>query len=181
MKAVLEGLLFVVGDEGLTEEQISNILELDKEETKKIIEDLKNDYEKEDRGLKIGYLGNTLKLTTKREHKEYYKKLLEESDNALSDVALEVLAIIAYNAPVTRMQVEDLRGICSVYIIKKLEAKGFIKETGRADTIGKPILYNITDEFLDYFGLKSIDELPNVEEEKEEDSETDLFMARYKE
>jgi segregation and condensation protein B len=181
MKAVLEGLLFVVGDDGLTIDQISNVLEMDQESVKNLILELKSDYEKEDRGLRIDYLGNTLKLTTKREHKEYYKKLLEEGNNSLSEAALEVLAIIAYNEPITRMQVEDIRGISSVNIIKKLEAKGFIKEVGRADTIGKPILYKTTDEFLDYFGLKSIEDLPKIEDVKEDMSETDLFMSRYKE
>lgn len=181
MKAILEGLLFVVGDEGLTIEQISNVLEIEEDMVKNLILELKNDYESIERGIRIDYLGNTLKLTTKREHKEYYTKLLEESDNNLSISALEVLAIISYNQPITRMQVEELRGISSVHIIKKLQAKGFIKEVGRADTIGKPILYKTTNDFLDYFGLKSIDELPKIEELKEDTSETDLFLSRYKE
>ena len=99
MKAILEGLLFVVGDEGITIKDISNILEIDEEIAKQLVLELKNDYLSEDRGLRIDYLGNSLKLTTKKEHKEYYKKLIEESNNTLSQAALETLVIIAYNEP----------------------------------------------------------------------------------
>ncbi len=182
MKAVLEGLLFVVGDDGLTIEQIMEVLSIDHETAKNLILDLKNDYECESRGLRINYLGNTIKLTTKTEHKEYYKKLVEEgSDKLLTPAALETLAIIVYNEPITRMQVEQIRGISSVNIIKKLEAKGFLKEVGRADSVGKPILYKTTDEFLDYFGLSSKEDLPNINEIKiEEKKEEDLFLSRYK-
>ena len=182
MKAVLEGLLFVVGDDGLSVDQISNILDLDEEQTKELILDLKQEYEKEDRGLRIDYLGNTLKLTTKREHKEYYKKLIEEDNRGLSQAALEILAIIAYNEPITRIKVELIRGISSVNIIRKLVAKGFIKEVGREPVIGKPILYKTTDEFLDYFGLSSKDDLPHIDEVKElGNNEEDLFSFRYSE
>jgi segregation and condensation protein B len=182
MKAVLEGLLFVVGDEGLTIEQICDVLEIDIKEAEDLVLELKSDYEKEDRGLRIDYLGNTMKLTTKPEHKEYYRKLIEEGDTkGLSQATLETLAIIAYNEPVTRLKVEEIRGISSVHIIKRLLAKGFIKEVGRADTIGKPILYKTTDEFLDYFGLSSKEDLPKIEETSREEKEEDLFTLRYKE
>lgn len=182
MKAVLEGLLFVVGDEGLTIEQTMEILGINKSETDNLILELKSDYEKEDRGLRIDYLGNTMKLTTKPEHKEYYRKLVEEGDTkVLSQATLETLAIIAYNEPVTRLQIEQTRGISSVHIVKRLVAKGFIKEVGRADTVGKPILYKTTDEFLDYFGLSSKEDLPRIEEKEEEFKEEDLFSLRYKE
>ncbi len=181
MKAILEGLLFVVGDEGLTVEQITNILEINEEETKKLILDLKNDYESKDRGLRIDYLGNTLKLTTKREHKEYYKKLVEEDNRCLSQAALETLAIIAYNEPITRIKVEEIRGINSINIIRKLAAKGFIKEVGRENTIGKAILYKTTDDFLDYFGLSSKEDLPRIKENTDVKEDQDLFMSTYKE
>lgn len=183
MKAILEGLLFVVGDEGLTIEQIINVLEISEEDAKQLVLELKKDYEGIDRGIRIDYLGNTLKLTTKREHKDYYKKLIEEGDNkSLSQASLETLAIIAYNEPVTRLQVEEIRGISSVSIIKKLTAKGFLKEVGRAEVVGKPILYKTTDDFLDYFGLSSKEDLPRIEERKEQDiTEQDLFLSRYRE
>lgn len=181
MKAILEGLLFVVGDEGLTIGQICNVLNIDEEESKKLVLDLKNDYEEQSRGLRIDYLGNTLKLTTKREHKEYYKKLIEEDSRALSQAALETLAIIAYNEPITRIKVEEIRGINSSNIVRKLVAKGFIKEVGRENTIGKAILYKTTDDFLDYFGLSSKDDLPKINEISKQEEDQDLFMSTYKE
>lgn len=181
MKAVLEGLLFVVGDDGLTIEQIANVLDISVEQSKDLILELKNDYLNESRGLRIDYLGNTLKLTTKNEHKEYYKKLLEENESILSEQSLEVLAIVAYNQPITRMEVETIRGINSVTLIKKLQSRGLLKEAGRKNSIGYPILYKTTDDFLDYFGLKSIDELPKIKEDVNTKEEMDLFNSRYKE
>lgn len=181
MKAVLEGLLFVVGDDGITLSEICNVLEIDEDTAKELVLSLKSDYQKEDRGLRIDYLGNSLKLTTKREHKEYYKKLIEESNHTLSQAALETLAIIAYNEPITRIKVDEIRGISSTQMIRKLVAKGFIKEVGRENIPGKPILYKTTDDFLDYFGLSSKDDLPKLEDKEEGNIETDLFLSKYKE
>lgn len=181
MKAVLEGLLFIVGDDGITIDQIASVLSLDIESVKQLILSLKEEYQSEDRGLRIDYLGNSLKLTTKNEHKDYYKKLIEESDNILSEQALEVLAIVAYNQPVTRLEVEIIRGINSVSLLKRLVSKGFIKESGRKDTVGNPILYKTTNEFLDYFGINSIDELPTLEQGELKREELDLFTSKYKE
>ena len=105
MLAVLEGLLYVQGDLGLTIEQVMDILEVDRERAKELIYELKKSYEDENRGLKINFLGNTFKLTTKEEHKEYYQKLIIDSKTQiLSNSALEVLAIIAYNEPITRVE-----------------------------------------------------------------------------
>lgn len=181
MKAILEGILFVVGDDGITIPEICNILEIEEDLAQKLVLELKNDYLDESRGLRIDYLGNSIKLTTKREHKEYYKKLIEECNNTLSQAALETLAIIAYNEPVTRIIVDETRGIASAQMIRKLVAKGFVKEVGRSDAPGRPILYKTTDEFLDYFGLSSKEDLPKIEEEDDNTSETDLFLSRYKE
>lgn len=181
MKAVLEGILFVVGDDGITIDEISNILDISEDESKELILSLKNDYLDESRGLRIDYLGNRLKLTTKIEHKEYYKKLIEETSNTLSQAALETLAIIAYNEPITRIRVDEIRGIMSSQMIRRLVAKGFIKESGRENIPGRPILYKTTDEFLDYFGLSSKEDLPKLEESNEDITETDLFLSKYKE
>lgn len=186
-KAVLEGLLFVVGEEGLTFSQIGDVLEIKEDEAKDLLMDLKKDYEDDSRGLRIDFLGNRFKLTTKFEHKKYYQKLLENPEtNFLSQSALETLAIIAYNEPVTRVQIDALRGVGSVQIIRKLVAKGFIKEVGRSDLPGRPILYETTSEFLDYFGLSTIDDLPNMEEfikdsEATDDLSSDLYTSKYKE
>ena len=186
-KAVLEGLLFVVGEDGLTLDQIKDVLEVSEEVAKSLIMELKKDYEDETRGLRIDFLGNKFKITTKFEHKEYYQKLLENPEtNFLSQAALETLAIIAYNEPVTRVQVDAIRGVDSTSTIRKLVAKGFIKEAGRSDLPGRPILYETTHEFLDYFGLSSIEELPNIDDilqtvEEDNDENKDLYESKYKE
>ena len=186
-KAVLEGLLFVVGEEGLTLEQIEDVLQIEEEEAKKLLYELKHDYEDETRGLRIDFLGNRFKLTTKYEHREYYQKLLENPEtNTLSQAALETLAIIAYNEPITRVQIDAMRGVGSTQIIRKLVAKGFIKEVGRSDLPGRPILYETTSEFLDYFGLSTIKDLPDMDSfidecENDNPDDTDLYTSKYKE
>lgn len=183
MEGILEGLLYVQGDEGLSINQVMSILSLNEAQAKELIYSLKNKYENEDRGLRINYLGNTFKLTTKEEHKAYYEKLLDNpTSGTLSQTALETLAIIAYNEPITRAMIDEMRGVDSIYIIRKLLAKGLIKESGRSELPGRPILYKTTDDFLDYFGLSSKNDLPDIEQiEVEEETETDLFKSNYKE
>lgn len=183
LKAVLEGILFIVGDEGTTIKDIVNILNIDEEEVKKLLLELKNDYEKEDRGLRISYLGNAFKLTTKQEHSEYYEKLVTESKTSnLSNAALEVLAIVAYNEPITRLEIDEIRGVNSSQIVRRLLARGFIKTCGKKDIIGKPNLYKTTNDFLDYFGLSSKDDLPDIiYKDKEKNDNEDLYDTRYKE
>ena len=187
LKAVLEGLLFVVGDDGLDLDEISRVLEISKDDVKELIKELQTDYQSDSRGIRIDFLGDKLKLTTKKEHNMYYQKLLTtEDNNNLSQAALETLAIIAYNQPITRVKVDELRGISNTHIIRKLVAKGLIKESGRSNMPGRPILYETTSEFLDYFGLSSIDNLPDMrdfleEEEKDTEDEVDLYQSKYKE
>lgn len=182
MEGIIEGLLYVQGDLGLTINQIEDILEIPEEEAKRLVLNLKNYYEENNRGLRINYLGNTIKLTTKEEHQKYYQKLLESpSSNNLSESALEVLAIIAYNEPITRGDLEKLRGVDSNYVLRRLLAKGLIKECGKSDLPGRPILYKTTDDFLDYFGLASIKDLPNIELLEEDNSPKDLYTSIYKE
>lgn len=188
-KAVLEGLLFVVGEDGLNIEQIVDILNITEEEAKELILELKEDYNDKNRGIRIDFLGNKIKLTTKKEHREYYQKLIENPEtNSLSQASLETLAIIAYNQPITRIQVDELRGVSSSQMLRKLVAKGFLKESGRSDLPGRPILYETTSEFLDYFGLNSIDDLPNMrdfitpeENEETNENDVDLYHSKYKE
>lgn len=179
LEAVLEGLLFVVGDEGLTFKQIQEILEVNPEQANEIINKLKQRYNDPEFGLDIKILGDRLKMTTKKEHKEYLQKLIDVSESeGLSESALETLAIIAYNQPVTRLDVDEIRGVSSAHMIRKLNYKNLIEEVGRAESAGRPILYATTPLFLDYFGLKSISDLPPIVE-KEEDSEMDLYNSKY--
>ena len=113
----------------------------------------------------------------------YYQKLLEEDTSSLSQASLEILAIIAYNQPITRMKVDELRGIASGSMVRKLVAKGLIKETGRSNLPGRPILYETTSDFLDYFGLSSIDDMRDFlsQSEQKENNDVDLYQVNYKE
>ncbi|HOP65767.1 MAG TPA: SMC-Scp complex subunit ScpB [Bacilli bacterium] len=180
---VLEGLLFAVGDEGLTIKEAEDILGVSEEEVKELLKNLHQMYEEDNRGIRISYLGDAFKLTTKKEHKEYYQKLLtNERNNLLSDAALETLAIIAYNQPITRVEVDNLRGVNTSQMIRKLVAKGLIKENGKSTMPGRPNLYITTSDFLDYFGLSTISDLPEVEHKEDlTTKEMDLFTSTYKE
>ena len=181
--AALEGLLFVVGDDGLSINQMMEILDINHDEAVELINKLKIEYESINRGIRLHFLGNTFKLTTKEEHRNYYQKLLvNEENNTLSNSALETLAIVAYNEPITRVEVDEIRGVQTSQMIRKLVAKGLLKECGRNELPGRPILYKTTSEFLDYFGLSNISELPKITPKSEqENSEVDLYQAKYEE
>ena len=181
-QGILEGLLFVVGDDGLTLKQISELLDEDIDTCKEILLSLKQSYEAENRGIRISYLGDAFKLTTKKEHKDYYQKLIvNPNTNTLSQAALETLAIIAYNQPITRIEIDELRGVNNTWLLRKLVAKGLIKEVGKSTMPGRPNLYGTTSGFLDYFGLSTIKDLPKIEPKKEERITGDLFNSIYKE
>ena len=158
---ILEGILFVVGDECITIDNLCEIMCIKNDEAKELLLKLKTSYESEERGIRISYLGDSFKLTTKEEHKEYYQKLIENpNSNGFTPSVLEVLAIIAYNQPITRVEIDEMRGVSSAQIIRKLVAKGLIKEVGKSKLPGRPNLYRTTHEFLDAFGLASLSELP---------------------
>ena len=111
----------------------------------------------------------------------YAAPIAGEENSVLTQSALEVLAIIAYNQPITRVEIDELRGVNSTYVLRRLVAKGLIKECGKSDKPGHPTLYKTTDEFLDYFGLSSKEELPKIEILTEEEIlEKDLFKSTYK-
>ena len=179
--AIVEGLLFLVGDDGLSFKQIKEILEIDETIVKEIIFRLQEKYKLETSGLKLNCLENTYKLSTKPEHKHYYEKLvISEETNQLSQAALETLAIIAYNEPITRVEVDELRGVSTSHIVRKLVAKGLLKDVGKSELPGRPTLYKTTKEFLDYFGLSSVDDLPNLKEIEADEEALDLFQINKK-
>ena len=179
---ILEGLLFVVGDEGISLDKICSILEIKTEEAKSILKELQMSYESENRGIRISFLGNSFKLTTKKEHKDYYQKLLmDEGSSTLSNAALEVLAIIAYNQPITRVEIDEMRGISSIHIVRKLIAKDLVKISGKSDLPGRPNLYKTTSDFLDYFGLSTLSDLPEIKKNNSAETEQELFTSIYKE
>ncbi|KQL42303.1 segregation and condensation protein B [Bacillus sp. FJAT-25509] len=180
---VLEGLLFVAGDEGISIVELSETLELGQTEVLELMENLKKEYENPNRGLQIRILANRYKLTSKREHGEFFKKLVESpSNSSLSQAALETLAIVAYQQPITRTEIEDIRGVKTEKPIQTLVSKYLIKEVGRAEGTGRAILYGTTSEFLDYFGLKNIKELPPLPQDlkmEEVEEEADLFFSKF--
>lgn len=180
---VLEGLLFVAGDEGLSITELTDTLELSQEEVLSLLELLREEYEKSTRGLQIRLLANRYKLTSKREHGDFFKRLVESPTNSsLSQAALETLAIVAYKQPITRTEIEDIRGVKTEKPIQTLVSKYLIKEVGRVEGTGRAILYGTTSEFLDYFGLKNIQELPPLPEDlkiEEVEEEADLFFSKF--
>ncbi len=181
-EAILEGLLFVVGDEGITIDNMAEVLEVDKKTVEELLKNLQEEYNKEERGVRISFIGDAFKLTTKKEHKEYYQKLITtRGSNTLSSAALETLAIIAYNQPITRAEIDELRGIASINMIRKLIAKDLVKVSGKSNLPGRPNLYRTTSEFLDYFGLATISDLPDLPVNETKEDEEELFTSIYKE
>ncbi len=177
----LEGLLFLCGDEGIQENEIETILKINKKEVEQLINQLIENYQLVGRGLRLEKYGEIYKLVTKKEYNDYYKKLVELNEKKpLTTAALEVLAIIAYNEPITRVMVDDIRGISSAHMIRKLQARELICEIGRSDLPGRPYLYKTTNKFLDAFGIKDLNQLPNIINnivgQKEE---MDLYKVKY--
>ncbi|MFQ9924455.1 MAG: SMC-Scp complex subunit ScpB [Beduini sp.] len=181
-RAVIEGVLFLVGDEGCGVKEMAAILELSVKETEAMMQDMMEQFEAdEQKGLMIVYLGGKYKLATKTQFKPYFEKMVSQAEASLSNAALETLAIIAYNQPVTRTKIEEIRGVSSDAMVRKLQAKALIKEVGREDTPGKPILYGVSEEFMDAFNLASLDELPDLQNIAQTSMEEDLFDAKYRE
>lgn len=181
LKAVLEGLLFVAGDDGVSASKLAEIMEIDSSEVLKLIDELSEDCKSESRGVQVKQFGDLYKFVTKEEHSKYYKKLVDEDiSDSLSNSALEILAIVAYNQPITRVTIDEIRGVSCAHIVRKLVMKNLVKEVGRSELPGRPLLYGVTDQFLDYFGLKSLDDLPEIEVETES-GEKELFDSKYKE
>ncbi|MGM0834874.1 MAG: SMC-Scp complex subunit ScpB [Bacillota bacterium] len=182
-KSIVESLLFAAGDEGLTLKQLSTVLEIEESEALDAISALREDYQSPERGIAIIELAGTFQLTTKKEHSVYLKKLVESpTSQSLSQAALETLAIVAYKQPITRTEVESIRGVKSERPLQTLSAKALVKEVGRAEGTGRAILYGTTKEFLDYFGLKNIKELPPLTVTTDDpDEEADLFFEKFQE
>lgn len=162
---IIEGLLFICGDEGLRIEQLEEILEQDRSEILSALKQLIEYYELDDRGIEIVDYGGVYKFLSKDVVCEYAQKLFASTKiNTLSQSALETLAIIAYKQPITRVEIEEIRGVGCENMIKKLMIKSYIKEIGRSDAPGKPFLYEITEEFMDAFKLTDLNELPKLPE-----------------
>ena len=160
---ILEGLLFAVGDEGITPAQVEYVLEVNKDEVNSLLLELKDRYQNISSGVTIIEVAGVYKMTTKKEHAPYLKRLIQNPhQRGLSNAALEVLAIVAYRQPITRHEIENIRGASSDNVLRKLLNFSLIEERGRLEGPGRPILFKTTDEFLDYFGIKTLEELPEL-------------------
>ena len=181
----IEALLFVAGDEGMTVKQLTQYIEVEPMDIEAGLSELQSQYnDDEKRGITLKQLAGTYQLTTKLEVNDTLKKLIENPTNqVLTAASLEVLAIIAYKQPITRAEVENIRGVKSERPIAKLVSRALVQEVGRAEGTGRAILYGTTKEFLNYFGLKNIKELPPLPEEvdQEDDQPTDLFLTKFQE
>lgn len=169
-KAVIEGLLFVSGSDGLTSKQMAAITELDEKTVEHILNELKYEYENAARGVQMLESEKHYYLASKPEHSDYYRKLRTNAHTSkLTQASLETLAIVAYNQPITRTEVEEIRGVKSDRPIQTILSRGLIEEVGRKNTIGRPMMFGTTVDFLTYFGLRSIDELPPLNDQIDED------------
>lgn len=168
LKSIIESLLFAWG-EPLNISEISKVLDVKQSAIEKTLDEMIYEMnESKNRGLIIQKFGKSYQLTTKKENYNYIQNLLQTSSNKnLSTAAMEILSIVAYKQPVTKVEIELIRGVKSSNAIKTLLEKKLIKEVGKLDKPGRPTLYATTDEFLKHFGLKSIKELPALKDEKE--------------
>lgn len=184
-KSVIEGLLFVSGDEGLDAKTMAEVLGLETEAVIQLLLEMQQEFRQSNRGLQIIEIAGAFQMTTRMDHAPYFEKLAYSPANStLSQAALETLAIIAYKQPITRAEIEDVRGVKCEKAINTLMSKKLIQEMGRAETTGRPILYGTTKEFMEYFGLKHMDDLPplpmlSLDEEVEQ--EADLLFQKLKE
>ena len=168
IEGVIEAILFTMG-ESVSVEKIAVAIEHDVKTTEKIIHNMMDRYENENRGVRIIELDRSFQLCTKPEMYEYLIRVAKQPKQyALTDVMLEVLSIIAYKQPVTRLEIEKIRGVKSDHSINKLIEYNLICEKGRLDAPGRPILLGTTEEFLRRFDVQSIDELPRIDNEKME-------------
>ncbi|SES34130.1 SMC-Scp complex subunit ScpB [Psychrobacillus sp. OK032] len=181
----IESLLFVSGEDGLTKKQLAFLTSETEEQIGLTLETMMETYEKsEDRGIEIKQLAGTFQLVTKQVNANSIQKLVENpTTQSLSQASLEVLAIIAYKQPITRVEIEEIRGVKSERPIHTLSLKGLVKEVGRADGTGRAILYGTTTEFLQYFGLQDISALPPLPEDisVDEMEDSDLFLTKFQE
>ncbi|WP_025641170.1 SMC-Scp complex subunit ScpB [Schnuerera ultunensis] len=164
VKSIIEALLFIWG-EPLSLKDISDILEIEEEETKNILNEMIDQFNYNRRGLRIVRIEDSYQLSTRPEHYHWISKLSQEKNNkSLSNAALETLSIIAYRQPITRNEIEAIRGVRCDKALDTLLNKNLIEEKGRLERTGRPIIYGTTKEFLRYFGLENLNDLPSLKD-----------------
>ena len=161
-KAVLEAILFTLGD-SVEVNRLAEVVELSKHETKELLKELEYSYQAGDKGIELIWLEDAVQLCTKNEMYEYLVKIAKTPrKHVLSDVMLETLSIIAYKQPVTKLDIERVRGVSCDFAVNKLLEYELIQEVGRLDAPGRPMLFGTTEQFLRSFGVKSLSELPEL-------------------
>ena len=168
IKSLIEAILFTMG-ESVGLERLSAALDVDKNELKTVMDEMIEEYSAPERGIGIIELDGAYQMCTKKEAYEYLVRIISlPKENRLTDVQLETLSIIAYKQPVTRLEIEKIRGVSAEHTVNRLLEVGLIEEKGRLNTPGRPILFGTTEEFLRRFGLKNTDELPDINSERVE-------------
>lgn len=166
LQSAIEAILFAMGD-SVELEKLASAIEHDEETTRKLIHNMIDKYEAQDRGIRIIELDNAYQLCTKKEMYEYLIRVAKQPHKyVLTDVLLETLSIIAYRQPVTKLEIEKIRGVKSDHAVNKLVEYGLVEETGRLDAPGRPLLFGTTEEFLRRFSVHSLDELPVLDQEQ---------------
>ncbi|MFD3157370.1 SMC-Scp complex subunit ScpB [Haloimpatiens sp. FM7330] len=179
--SIIESLLFVSG-EPLKINQIASILSSSIKYTKQLLNEMMDCYNREERGIKIIKIDECYQLVTRSENSEYVQKLLKVNvKHSLSQASLETLAIIAYKQPITRIDVEEIRGVKCDKAISRLSEKELIKECGRKEVPGRPILYATSDKFLKHFGLEKVKDLPALQELTNDITHEDIIDQNEKE
>ena len=163
LESIIEGLIFVIGDEGITIEQLEIVLEVSKKDIIIALDKLIDKYSNDTSTIELSMCGNNIKFLTKPTLYPYLNKLFTDTKTSiLSQSALETLAIIAYKQPIEKSEIEEIRGVSADHMIRKLIARNLVKEAGRSEAPGRPFLYEVTDVFMDSFKLVSLDELPDL-------------------
>lgn len=161
-QAVIEAVLFTMG-ESVEISRLADVIEEDVKTTKSILKDMEKGYEAEDKGISLTYFDNSVQLCTKAEMYEYLIKIAKAPRKmTLTDTVLETLSIIAYKQPITRVEIERVRGVSCDHAINKLLEYDLITELGRLDAPGRPLLFGTTEQFLRCFGVGSLEELPEL-------------------
>lgn len=164
IKSAIESMMFVWG-KPLHIKEIAEIFNVDKKEIYDYCKELQEEYEQEGRGIVIREVNKSFQFVTRKENLDYIERLCTPvKHRKLSQSALEVLAIVAYKQPVTKGEIEAVRGIRCDRVIEGLSRKNLVAEVGRSDAVGRPILYGTTDEFLKQFGFETLKELPSIED-----------------
>lgn len=163
LTCIIESILFVAG-EPVNISDLAHALDMTVAEIIPVLDELRDDYDRGERGMRLNRFGMSVQLSTRPDYAPYIERLLQPvQKQSLSQAAMETLSIIAYRQPITKTEIEAVRGVKCDYSVQSLLNKGLIEEAGRRETLGRPILYGTTESFLNHFGIESLDALPPLD------------------